>query len=136
MNRQFEQKLYKDFPGLYRQKDLPMTHTCMNWGIETNGDGWNGLIYELSEKIVAMDPEVQAVQVKEKFGGLRFYTGPCDESTYDKVQDLIDEYVEISYHTCEECGSTEDVKQTQGGWIVTLCPVHLKERYNARGEYV
>lgn len=126
MKKELQDKLYKDFPDLYCQKDLSIQESCMPWGIETD-DGWFDMIYELSEKIVNIDPECQAVQVKEKFGGLRFYTGQCDESTYDRVQDLISEYEEKSYQICEECGITEGVTQTQG-WIKTLCPKCMEKR--------
>ena len=58
----------------------------------------------------------RASQVKEKFGGLRFYmtTGT------DEMLDLIEEAEEASYKTCEECGS-QDATQNSNGWIRTLC---------------
>jgi hypothetical protein len=61
-------------------------------------------------------PVINLTQVKEKFGGLRFY--------YDGGNDYIDGMVrlaeDLSYKTCEYCSSTENVGQTRG-WIVTLC---------------
>lgn len=131
MKKELQDKLYKDFPNLYQQRKLPMTQTCMYWGIET-GDGWFDLIYELSDKITKIDPEVQAVQVKEKYGTLRFYVGPVDKEKSDAVYDIISEYESKSANTCEHCGSTDNVTQTQG-WIVTLCDKCMKTYNKKRG---
>ena len=66
-------------------------------------------------------PQVVAVQVKEKFGTLRFY--------YDGGDDMIDGMVRMaesmSAVTCETCGAPG----TTGGrgWISTLCETHRAE---------
>ena len=70
MKLELEQKLINKYPKLYKQHDWDMRQTCMCWGFEV-GDGWFDLINELSSKIEPLGAE--AVQVKEKFGGLRFY---------------------------------------------------------------
>lgn len=63
-------------------------------------------------------PQVVAVQVKEKFGTLRFY--------YDGGDSVINGMVRMaesmSATTCEECGAAG--KQRSGGWIRTLCDEH------------
>lgn len=71
---------------------------------------------EKQASIPAYDVQVRAVQVKEKFGGLRFYTNYSD----DYVDGLIDLAEELSYNICEACGSMNNVIQTKG-WIFTLC---------------
>jgi hypothetical protein len=74
-----EEKDWRDalaerYPSLYRDYKGDMRYTCMAWGIAV-GDGWRELIEKLSADIVAVDVENRVVvdQVKEKFGGLRFY---------------------------------------------------------------
>ena len=71
---------------LYCQKDLPMTKTCMCWGWEC-GEGWHEILKRLSCELEALNllyydkykVRIQADQVKEKFGTLRFYhTVVCD----------------------------------------------------------
>ena len=65
---------------LYCQKDLPMTKTCMCWGFEC-GEGWHHILKRLSCELEALNIQfydkykvrIQADQVKEKFGTLRFY---------------------------------------------------------------
>lgn len=59
--------------------------------------------------------QVVAVQVKEKFGGLRFYYNGGSEY----VDGLVAMAEAISYVTCERCGKVG--KPNNSGWIVTLC---------------
>lgn len=64
-----------------------------------------------------------AVQVKEKFGGLRFYVNGASAEHDAKI-----EFAEsMSYRTCEVCGRPG--KPTRDGWIRTLCKEHRKQ-YN------
>ena len=94
----------------------------MSFGFEC-GDGWFNLIYELSKKIESRNDKIEdpndyfiALQVKEKYGSLRFYL-----NTFDKEVDRWLGEAEIeSESTCENCGSTEDLTTTCG-WIKTLC---------------
>lgn len=59
-----------------------------------------------------------AVQVKEKFGTLRFYANNCTE-THNK---LINFAELMSAVTCEVCGSRGKVRE--GGWLRCLCNEH------------
>lgn len=59
-----------------------------------------------------------AVQVKEKFGGLRFYV----QAATDKHYSYITFAESMSYHTCEECGAPG--KTYTDGWHITLCDIH------------
>lgn len=66
---------------------------------------------------------VSVVQIKEKFGGLRFY---ADHGS-DAVGMAISAAEAMSYKTCEVCGSHDeeaDVKTGGEGWIATLCKDH------------
>ena len=59
-----------------------------------------------------------AVQVKEKFGGLRFYVQAATDKHYQFIS-----FAEVmSYRTCEECGAPG--KTYTDGWHTTLCDVH------------
>jgi hypothetical protein len=60
--------------------------------------------------------QVTCVQMKEKFGGLRFYTDGNDEH----VDGMIYMAEVMAYNTCQDCSSQEDIGRTQG-WITTLC---------------
>lgn len=67
-------------------------------------------------------PQVVASQVKEKFGGLRFYVEGSS-----KEQHAVISFAEtLSYYVCETCGSTKNIGHTTG-WITTLCEECGKE---------
>jgi len=122
-----QSELFKKYPKIFRQKDLPMTETAMCWGIDC-ADGWFWLIDKLCEHLQwDIDhnkyPQIEAVQVKEKFGGLRFYTNGAN----DTQEGMISFAEFLSNFICEKCGSTFDVKQTKG-WITTLCEKCRNER--------
>lgn len=79
------------------------------------GPGWNKLIDPL---IAACEAEgVHIAQIKEKFGGLRFYTGAHQSL---QLSQMIDEAEKKSFHVCERCGS-EGKLRTNRSWIKTLC---------------
>ena len=83
------------------------------------GQGWMPLVIELDQKLAAINPDYVIEQIKEKFGGLRYYVANID---YDEeVVRLITEAEEKSYTICEDCGSTEDVKTEGPGWVRTQC---------------
>jgi hypothetical protein len=85
--------------------------------------GWIPMVEELCDKIYEIDKQVKIQQIKEKFGGLRFY---YQGSLYDEgaeVDALVTEAENNSYKTCQECGIMDNGKVVTGGrgWIVTLC---------------
>lgn len=65
-------------------------------------------------------PQVVAVQVKEKFGTLRFYIDGGDETIFG----LIRMAESLSAVTCERCGNK--AKTRGGSWLLTLCDEHAK----------
>jgi len=133
MKLELERTLFEKYPKIFKQKDLAVTETAMCWGINT-GDGWYWLIDQLCRQLQwDIDkngaPQLEATQVKQKYGSLRFYT--------DAVTDQQDGAIELagamSYTICEECGSTKDVTQTTG-YIISLCSKCKKEYLNERKE--
>jgi hypothetical protein len=128
MNKENTQKLFNRFSFYKPQR--PVTQSLMGFGFEC-GDGWFDLIWKLSEDIenelknedsriqikqrLKDDPPFEVIQVKEKFGELRFYANGGN----DKIQDLIDSAERKSVQICENCGKPG---KTRGeGWITTLC---------------
>lgn len=68
---------------------------------------------------------VTADQVKEKFGGLRFYYTGGDDEVSGMVR-MAESWAAV---TCETCGDRGTLRH--GGWIRTLCDKHEAE-YQAR----
>ena len=86
------------------------------------GDGWYKLIYELVHEVRVNDLKkgdwvTKATQIKEKFGGLRFYV----TGTSDKNWALIRNAEQKSYAVCEETGSEVEVGTWNNGWVRTMC---------------
>lgn len=126
MNIKLQKRLFRKYPKLFKQKDLSMDKTCMCWGLKT-GDGWYFLIDSLCAAIQHRIKyhnvrQIEFTQVKEKFGGLRIYHDSCD----DGIESMIEFACALSNNICEQCGSTQKVKQTRG-WIRTLCKDCLKK---------
>lgn len=123
MTPHLDDRLVREFPLLYADRNGDMRETCMCWGFCV-GDGWFPLLYRLSaqlEPLIAahsVDPDYgppRAAQVKEKFGTLRFYMS----LTTDEMDAFISAAEKESARTCEECGATGTLRTT--GWLKTQC---------------
>jgi len=82
------------------------------------GDGWAPLLRDLLIALKALDlpPNFKVTDIKEKYGGLRFYTNFSN----DAVDDLIDQAESKSLDVCELCGEPGEVK-AKGYWLSTRC---------------
>lgn len=109
------------YPRLFPNGPLP-------WGFE-HGDGWSPLISMLCARLDAILQTcpgacLNVLQVKEKFGTLRFYYELSGAS--DEVADAIDEAVELataaSASLCERCGCKGvTVQKNSKGWFSNVC---------------
>jgi hypothetical protein len=73
--------------------------------------------------------QVVVTQVKEKFGGLRFYYDGGDEY----IRGMVTMAEEWADRHCEECGKPG--QKRSGGWIKTLCDEHEAERQQRMKQY-
>lgn len=110
--------------------------------IESVGEGWIPLIESIYNYIDKFKTTVAVVQVKEKFGTLRFYydvqTMLLGETEADDIQlpyfheeiEAIDDFVrraEIKSGTiCEACGGVGSIRNERP-WIKTMCNTCYKE---------
>jgi hypothetical protein len=67
-------------------------------------------------------PQVAVLQIKEKFGGLRFYYDGGD----DYIRGLVSMAEVWASKSCEVCGAPGSSRG--GGWVRTLCDHHEQER--------
>lgn len=119
MTENLEEKLIKNFPKIFSYKHTKNEPFGM-WGFECD-DGWYELIYNLCEKIQnecneSKCEQVKALQVKEKFGGLRFYYCGGNTKIYQFVLDAEDKSTTI----CEVTGNKGDHCK-KGYHVKTLC---------------
>lgn len=102
---------------------------CRKWPPycgESAGNGWANLIIKLATDIeeLTKDLPLESVptiaQIKEKFGGLRFYIDGSKPELSEATYKLIGDAERASYVTCEECGAPAETDRSRG-WIRTLC---------------
>lgn len=88
------------------------------------GKGWYDIIRELDAKIAELYPDYVVDQVKEKFGGLRYYIGAVPADINQQVYDLIAEAEDKAVVTCDVCGEPGKIGKT-GKWLIaTRCEEH------------
>lgn len=155
MSPEKEEKLFKDFPKIFPNgRNVDPRANLMCFGFEC-GDGWFDVIYDMCEHIqnhvdryrifkggkredagAWVPAQIVAIQVKEKYGTLRFYcSGEAlvranDDPLKDNeealqwldngiVTGIIAHATFLSGKTCEECGAKGHVRGY--GWVRCLC---------------
>ena len=147
MNEENTKKLFDRFDFFRPERGL--RQSLMGFGFEC-GDGWFKLIWDLcivvdkelvkerekipmeerAKRLLEQEEEYlfEVVQVKEKFGGLRFYA----HGGNDKIDKLITAAEFKSEETCESCGEPGIVRSS--GWVRVLCDTCEKERIEKKEE--
>lgn len=124
LNPDLTEKLYAAFPRLYRGRHKSPSESSMCWGFEC-GDGWYQLLFDLSlglSNYLEEHPELdlEATQVKSKFGTLRFYLSSHDLLT----EQMIEHACQRASVTCELTGKPGKLYQhpTRRFTVMVLCP--------------
>ena len=119
---EFEKRLTEKYPAMFSKP----------YGDFAVGKGWWPILDALcgqiqhhvnwKNKFGPVVPQVTIAQIKEKFGGLRFYYDGGD----DYISGLVSMAEAWATSSCETCGAPG--KKREGGWIKTLCDHHEAER--------
>jgi hypothetical protein len=119
---EFTKRMEEKYPKMFSE---PYGGFCV-------GEGWWPILQALCSNIQhylnwknrqsEVVPQVVVAQIKEKFGGLRFYYDGGDEH----VRGMVSMAESWASKTCETCGTPG--KSREGGWIKTLCDYHETER--------
>ena len=89
------------------------------WAIESAAKALANPDYKIVTEVV---PQVTVVQVKEKFGTLRFYYNGGDSV----IEGMVGFAEAMSACTCEQCGAPG--VRRGGSWLRTLCDKHAEEQ--------
>lgn len=110
---------------LYSKYDRIFTHSPF---VDCDS-GWFTIIDELSGELNEIAKQyhnntISVVQIKEKFGGLRYYVDYADglpEEEIFEIEQIIRRYENLSYKTCQRCGKDGDLCARRAYWVSTLC---------------
>jgi hypothetical protein len=117
--------LTRDIAHLEKQLKITDRTSWQPWQLELYTD--ENLEQRRQQLTQALNKIPRAVQVKEKFAGLRFYVRGATTEQYQLI-----EFAEaLSYRICESCGSMKDTRVYRLGWWRTLCPEHAQAQYGA-----
>jgi hypothetical protein len=89
------------------------------------GDGWFDILDNLCARLDSLELPTTflVLEIKEKFGELRFYTaGVPDEMRYQIVERFVSYATGESIHVCETCGRPGRWRKLH--WVQTLCWWH------------
>ena len=133
MRKELEQRLLERWPRWF-DTEGDIRCTAMPRGFE-HDDGWFDILWRLCEDLEPLVAEFEqesgtqfeVLQVKEKFGGLRFYVN-CRRN--EAIRQRIGIAADESFRTCEICGQPGTLREAR--WIKTLCDEHNASEPGAR----
>ena len=130
MTPDLDKVLCDRYPKIFAQRHASPRETLMCWGFSCD-DGWFTLIDRLCDFLqFHLDhnnrdgkiPQIVAVQVKEKFGTLRFYY----QGGNDYMRGAVAFAESMSSRICEITGEPGSLHKS-GGWYKTLSPKKAAE---------
>ncbi len=110
---------------VYREDGSPWSE------IEALPEGWyiafgEKMIDELNDLLVKYDfvDKYRITQIKEKYGGLRWYDNGFPEAGIKEYYAWLNKYELLSEKTCMVCGKKGKLRG--GHWVMPLCDEHAK----------
>jgi hypothetical protein len=102
--------------------DATQQITAMDQGLYSGfdgsvGPGWIPLLDRLAADLVALGWDRRLLQVKEKYGGLCFYSAGGTSEMEARISQAEQESEQI----CESCGAPGRARSDASGWIRTRC---------------
>jgi hypothetical protein len=88
-------------------------------------EGWYQIVVDCDKELTEIDPYYQIFQIKEKFGGLRYYMSPSGDITPEQIDAMwaiTGKYEALSVTICEATGKPGVLMRSPTGWFKTLNP--------------
>jgi len=82
--------------------------------------GWHAIIAAIDAELRKIDPDYTVQQIKEKFGGLRYYF-KTKTGRWVEMNEIVHRYEQDAWLTCEVSGGP-GVLMVKQGWYRTLDP--------------
>jgi NMD protein affecting ribosome stability and mRNA decay len=94
------------------------------------GEGWEKIVEECDRLLAKNDPDYTISQIKEKFGGLRYYYDSKLEYgsiARSAMESIVTDAEQKAAVTCEQCGESGKIHDGHH-WLRTLCGACEAER--------
>lgn len=136
MNLDLEALLCNAYPSIFLGQRSSSSPAQMCWGIEC-GDGWFYILDVLCQRLQFFTeqhgaPQVIVSQIKEKWGGLRFYSkvalSPEQRAVVGMAQAM-------SFRVCDQCGRPGETL-VSGFLHVTRCSEHAPQDAMTKDEFL
>ena len=121
-------ELTKKYPFL-RIRDAwtgKLKYDCTYTELDFMPDGWREafglqMCEEIAQVLKKADYlyKYRIVDIKEKYGSLRWYDAGAPDEIYDELEKVIEKYERISSRTCIRCGRPATL--ISRGWICPYC---------------
>ena len=119
MKEDLQKNLYSDYPTLFPALNRRGYNAFEYYGFCV-GDGWYSIIEEAAEELCLLSPDIVCLQIKEKFGILRFYIN-SPQPIYALASAIVSKAETASCKICEDCGAPGKLESPRY-WARTVCP--------------
>jgi hypothetical protein len=124
IRKELEQRLVERWPSWFKVNGSTFETRMVDGFV--HGDGWFNIVWKLCEDLEPLAGEAEkatgrsfeVLQVKQKFGGLRFYVNHGTDATRKRIEAAQLE----ALRSCEVCG--QPGKAREGDWIRAVCDEH------------
>jgi len=100
----------------------------LDYVLQGVGPGWSKIVQRLIRDLFILGWDGQLHQIKEKFGGLRFYIGGGSDAIFERINKAENE----SFKVCESCGEPGKI-WPEWYWMATHCEACNEKRKKERG---
>ena len=126
--QQFNRELIKNYPWLKPWNrwtgETPDEYDYTYTELDSMPEGWrlafgDEMVERIQQELVKFNfvDKYRINQIKEKWGGLRWYDGGYPENS--EINDIVSRYEELSYKICIRCG--KPAEWISKGWISPYC---------------
>lgn len=93
-------------------------------------EGWYQIIVDCDDELSTLDPDYKVIQIKQKFGVLRYYfqpSKPADKDLTNAMHAVVRKYFLESSKTCEATGKPGILMRSPRGYLRTLNPRYARK---------
>lgn len=137
---EYDKYMCKTYPDFFKDRNKPMNVTCMCWGFDI-GKGWYSTLDEVCRKLTEIK-KVSGIdfafdQIKEKYGGGRFYfhaskVNEKNETWYNIAESIVSQAELDVDCICADCAESYYEKIIIGGWFYDICPKCFSNKFPER----